>query len=228
MFYYLVFVVIIAVLFARIERFLALFVVVFSVATLYLFIGLELNQIIIWIVGIILLLINLILLAPFFRLLLIKPIFLRFVNKAKISISDTEKVAMECGDTYWEKQLFTNQLDWNELLSVKTKPLSDIEQNFINKKVPELCDTFNQFGLADKTLDQIKSAGFWSLNIPKKYGGLDFSAQAHAKILTQLSSCNTSLAVTVMVPNSLGPAELILHYGTNEQKTRFIAKISNG
>ncbi len=228
MFYYLVFVVIIAVLFARIERFLALFVIVFSVATLYLFIGLELNQIIIWIVGIILLLINLILLAPFFRLLLIKPIFLRFVNKAKISISDTEKVAMECGDTYWEKQLFTNQLDWNELLSVKTKPLSDIEQNFINKKVPELCDTFNQFGLADKTLDQIKSAGFWSLNIPKKYGGLDFSAQAHAKILTQLSSCNTSLAVTVMVPNSLGPAELILHYGTNEQKQDLLPKLATG
>ncbi|HAP45232.1 MAG TPA: hypothetical protein DCQ66_02205, partial [Gammaproteobacteria bacterium] len=166
--YYVALVIGITALFARVDRSLPLFVIVFSVATLYLFIGLELSQIIIWIVGSILLLINLILFVPFFRLLLIRPIVSNFVNTAKLSISDTEKVAMECGDTHWEKQLFTNQLYWNELLSVETKPLSAIEQDFINKKVPQLCDTFNQFGLTDKTLEQIKSAGFWSLNIPKK------------------------------------------------------------
>ncbi|RUM78764.1 MAG: acyl-CoA dehydrogenase [Candidatus Thioglobus sp.] len=226
--YYVALVIGITVLFARVERSLPFFVIVFSVATLYLIIGLELSQIIIWVVGSILLLINLILFVPFFRLLLIKPIVSRFVNTTKLNISETEKVAMECGDTHWEKQLFTNQLYWNELLNVETKPLSAIEQDFIHKKVPQLCDTFNQFGLTDKTLDQIKSAGFWSLNIPKKYGGLDFSAQAHAKILTQLSSCNTSLAVTVMVPNSLGPAELILHYGTDEQKQDLLPKLATG
>ena len=100
--YYVTLVISITALFARVDRSLPLFVIVFSVATLYLIIGLELSQIIIWIVGSILLLINLILFVPFFRLLLIRPIVSNFVNMAKLSISDTEKVAMECGDTHWE------------------------------------------------------------------------------------------------------------------------------
>ena len=226
--YYLIFVVVITTLFIRIERFLPIFVFVFSLATLYLFIGLNAHQLIVWILALILTLVNLVLFVPFFRLLIVKPIVSRFASKAKLSISDTEKVAMECGDTHWEKQLFSNQLNWDKLLSVETKPLSTIEQDFINNKVPELCNTFNQFGLSDQTLNQIKSEGFWSLNIPQEYGGLNFSAQAHAKILTQLSSYNTSLAVTVMVPNSLGPAELILHYGTDQQKQNLLPKLATG
>ncbi len=226
--YYAALVIGLAVLFSRYERYLHLFVLIFSVSTLYLLIALGLNHLAIWIIGFILLFINLVLSIAFIRLLLIKPIVSRFANKAKFSLSDTERVAIECGDTYWEKQLFINQLDWHKLLNIKTKLLNPIENDFIHNKVPLLCDTFNQFGLSDKTLDQIKSAGFWSLNIPKKYGGLDFSAQAHSKILTQLSSCNISLAVTVMVPNSLGPAELILHYGTDEQKKDLLPKLATG
>lgn len=226
--YYAALVIVLTVLFSRYERYLHLFVLIFSVSTLYLLIALGLNHLVIWIIGLILLFINLVLSIAFIRLLIINPIVSRFANKAKFSISDTERVAIECGDTYWEKQLFINQLDWHKLLNIKTKLLSPIEHDFIHNKVPLLCDTFNQFGLSDKTLGQIKLAGFWSLNIPKKYGGLNFSKQAHAKILTQLSSCNISLAVTVMVPNSLGPAELILHYGTDEQKKDLLPKLAAG
>ncbi|BBB22728.1 acyl-CoA dehydrogenase [Abyssogena phaseoliformis symbiont OG214] len=171
---------------------------------------------------------NLILFIPSFRLLFIRPIVVKLFNHKKSLIGDSEKVAMESGNTHWESQLFSNQLDWNELLSVKSKPLSNQEQAFIDDQVSALCDTFNQFGLTDKTLSQIKSKGFWALNIPKKYGGLAFSAKAHAKILTQLSSCDVSLAVTVMVPNSLGPAELISHYGTDQQKQNLLPKLATG
>ncbi|MBT3965855.1 MAG: hypothetical protein HN639_00265, partial [Candidatus Thioglobus sp.] len=118
----------------------------------------------------------------------------KLVGQSKSLISDSEKIAMECGDTHWEKQLFTNQLKWDELLAVKSEPLSDEEWIFIKHKVSALCATFNKFGLSDKTLTQIKSEGFWALNIPKQYAGLEFSAKAHAKILTLLSSCDVSLA----------------------------------
>lgn len=226
--YYLVLVIVITALFARIERYLSFFVVVFTLATIYLLISLELNLIIIWVVGIFLALINLVLFVPFFRWLIIKPFISSFTDNKKTLISESEKIAMESGDTHWERSLFANQLNWDELLSVKSKSLSKQEQDFIGNKVPKLCNTFNQFGLADKTLEQIKSEGFWALNIPKEYGGLAFSAKAHAKVLTQLSSCNVSLAVTVMVPNSLGPGELIVHYGTDEQKQDLLPKLATG
>ncbi|BBB24022.1 acyl-CoA dehydrogenase [Isorropodon fossajaponicum endosymbiont JTNG4] len=199
-----------------------------SLVSLYFLIALQLNLFIVWGLGLFLLLANLILVVPSFRLLFIKPIVIKLFNHKKPLIGDSEKVAMESGDTHWESQLFSNQLDWDELLSVKSKLLSNQEQAFIDNHVSALCDTFNQFGLTDKTLNQIKSEGFWALNIPKKYGGLAFSAKAHAKILTQLSSCDVSLAVTVMVPNSLGPAELISHHGTDQQKQDLLPKLATG
>ncbi len=228
LFYYLVFVVFITVLFARIERFFAIFSLLVSIATVYLLIDLEVNQFIIWVTGLLLLLINLIMLVPLVRLLVIKPFIISFASNKETLISDSEKIAMESGDTHWEKQLFANNLNWDKLLSVESKALSDEEQDFINDKVPKLCDTFNKFGLSDKALRQIKSEGFWALNIPKQYGGLEFSAKAHAKILTLLSSCDVSLAVTVMVPNSLGPGELIVHYGTDDQKQGLLPKLVTG
>lgn len=226
--YYVVFVIIITALFARFVRFFSVFALLFSVTTVYLLVGLEVNLVVAWIVGIFLALINLVLFVPFFRLLIIKPLVSGLINNKKTLISESEKIAMESGDTHWDRSLFANQLNWNELLSVKSKSLSKQEQDFINDKVPKLCDTFNEFGLGDKTLEKIKSEGFWALNIPKEYGGLAFSAKAHAKVLAQLSSCNVSLAVTVMVPNSLGPGELIVHYGTDEQKQDLLPKLATG
>lgn len=226
-FYYIVFV-IVSVLFVRVQRLFPLFLTTFSLLVLYLSINLGVNHLFIEVVASVLLLINAILLIAPLRLLLIRPIAANFIKKTTTLISDSEKVAIESGDTHWEKQLFSNQLNWAQLSSVKNQVLFAQEQAFIDIKVPELCATFAQFGLSKQTLAQIKSEGFWSFNIPKIYGGLDFSVQAHSKILTQLSSCDTSLAVTVMVPNSLGPATLILHYGTDEQKQRLLPKLATG
>ncbi|WP_428095598.1 acyl-CoA dehydrogenase [Candidatus Thioglobus sp.] len=226
--YYLVFIIFISAIFARIERFLAAFVLLFLLATLYLLFVLELNPLVIWLLGLFLLLFNLVLFIPFFRLIVIRPILANFTAKQKSLISEHEKIAMESGDTHWEKSLFSNQLNWDDLLSVKSQSLSAEEQNFIDHKISELCTTFNQFGLSEKTLKQIKSQRFWALTIPKEYGGLGFCAKAHSIILSKLSSCNVSLAVTIMVPNSLGPAELILHYGTNEQKQNLLPKLAMG
>jgi acyl-CoA dehydrogenase len=226
--YYLALIVIMAAIFTRIKNFSYIFVFIFSLATLYLLIALELNQLVIWITVILLILINAVLFIPFIRLLIIKPIISNFIDQGKSLISDTEKVAIESGDTHWEKRLFSNQLNWQELSSVNTNTLSKQEQDFIDHKVSKLCDLFTQFGLGDKTLDYIKKEGFWSINIPKTYGGLDFSVKAHGEILTKISSCDISLAVTVMVPNSLGPAELILHYGTDKQKQELLPKLATG
>lgn len=177
---------------------------------------------------IIIIIIMTVVIIPSSRLFIIKQITKKYSRKIKIKISKTERIAMECGDTNWEKSLFSNNLNWNKLLSVKRKSLSKIEKEFIEIKVPELCNIYKQNGLTDKTFGYIKNNGFWSLNIPNKYGGLNFSKRAHAKILLQLSSCDISLAVTVMVPNSLGPAELIINYGTEQQKEEILPSLASG
>ena len=165
-----------------------------------------------------LLLITLLLTHDQSRLLVLRQPLKKFVNHSKIAISDTERAAIEAGDTHWEQSLFTGKLDWNQLFSVQNPKLSQAEQAFIDHQVPELCELFLEKGLNREVLQKIKSDGFWAMVIPKAYGGLEFSAYGHAKVLTALSSCDISLAVTVMVPNSLGPGELIQQYGTDEQK----------
>ncbi len=226
--YYIVLIVIITVAFIKIQRLFPLFVVTFSLIALHALYTFGVNILVVWLIATVLLLLNLLLLVPWLRLLIIKPMLQNFVKKTGSLISETERIAMESGDTHWERQLFSNQLEWQQLLSVKSKPLTAEELDFIEVEVPKLCNIFNEFGLSGETLAQIKSAGFWSFNIPRQYGGLDFSAQAHSKILTRLSSCDTSLAVTVMVPNSLGPAELILHYGSEVQKQNLLPKLATG
>ena len=166
--------------------------------------------------------------VPPIRYLAIKLLMSSFIKNPVRIMGATERDAIGCGDVAWEKELFFDGLDWDLLKNIKSSELSDEEVFFIDNKVPSICATFKEHGLSDQTITQIKEDGFWSINMPKKYNGLGFSAKAHAKILTQLSSCDISLAVTVMVPNSLGPAELILHYGTEEQKTNLLPKLATG
>ena len=225
---YFILVIVLMVLVVRIERLWSASVLLFLLTTLYLLYQLGLNTIIIWLIAGLLLLLYLALIPRFIRLLWLKPLVSKLSKSIKIGISQTEKIAIKCGDTHWEKHLFTNQLDWAVLLSAKSKPLSQEELDFIADKVPKLCLTFGQYGLSQTTLNQIKTDGFWGLSIAKQYGGLGFCNQAHAQILIQLSSCDVSLAVTVMVPNSLGPAELIAHYGSDEQKQNLLPKLATG
>lgn len=169
-----------------------------------------------------------ILFTPLIRLQVVKLLIKSFLKKPAKLMSETERDAIKCGDIYWEKNLFSNNLKWDKLCSIESPSLSPEESSFLAKNVPEICETFREHGLSKITINKIKEEGFWSLNIPKEYGGLDFSPKAHAKILTQLSSCSSTLAVTIMVPNSLGPSELILHYGTSEQKKILLPRLASG
>lgn len=226
--YYLAFIFLVSLLFARLQRLASVFVLLYFVAILCLLAALSAPYVVLIVVGLIFAAIWLAMWVTALRTVLLKIFAGKLIGQGRIGISETEKIAMESGNTHWEKNLFSAQLNWSKLHGVITDALNQKEQNFIAQKVPALCQQFYQHGLSAQTLEMIKTEGFWAFNIPQTYGGLGFSAKAHGRILTQLSTCDTSLAVTVMVPNSLGPAELILHYGTKAQKQTLLPKLATG
>ena len=150
--------------------------------------------------------------------------FLRTYRRMLPSMSQTEKDALEAGTVWWDGELFTGGPDWDKLLSATPPRLSAEEQAFIDGPCEELCRMIDDWDITHRRADlpphlwdYIKSKGFFAMIIPKKYGGLEFSAYAHSCVLVKLSSRSGVVASTVAVPNSLGPAELLLHYGTEEQ-----------
>lgn len=151
----------------------------------------------------------------------------RRLSKQQISISPTESAVIHSGQSHWEKNLFNADIDWSILLELPTTQLTQVEQSFLNEKVDALCALYLKQGL-EACLSTIKSDKFWAFNIDKNYGGLGFSAKTQTQIISKLASCNTALAVTVMVPNSLGPAELISRYGTTWQKDYYLPRLASG
>ncbi|MBP9722039.1 MAG: acyl-CoA dehydrogenase, partial [Gammaproteobacteria bacterium] len=154
--------------------------------------------------------------------------------KTTPKMSYTEKVALEAGHTWWEGELFRGKPDWDLLLNHQSPVLTQEEQDFINGPVEELCAltddwlVTNELDLRANVWQYMKDKGFFGIIIPKKYGGLEFSAVAHSTIVTKLSSRSITLCTSVAVPNSLGPAELLLHYGTEEQKNYYLPKLARG
>ena len=153
----------------------------------------------------------------------------RFVFKTYKKIlpqmSDTEREALEAGTVWWDGELFRGKPDWNKLLSYPQPTLKPEEQSFLDNEVAQACALVDDWQVSHELQDMtpetwqfIKDKGFLGMIIPKKYGGLEFSAYAHSQVVTKLSTRSSALAVSVMVPNSLGPAELLLHYGTEAQK----------
>ncbi|HEY5622511.1 MAG TPA: acyl-CoA dehydrogenase family protein, partial [Gammaproteobacteria bacterium] len=145
------------------------------------------------------------------------------------SLSRTEKDALEAGNVWWEGELFSGKPDWSKLASLPAPKLSDEEQAFLDGPVEELCEmldnwdvTHERLDLSEKVWDFIKRNGFFAMIIPKEYGGLGFSPLANSMVLTKIASHNGTAASTIGVPNSLGPGELLLHYGTDEQKQRWL------
>lgn len=168
------------------------------------------------------------------RRYVIKPI-LSILQKQMPSISSTERAAIEAGDTWWEKELFCGRPHWKKLFNIPRPVLSKEEQHFLDNQVEHLCSmindwdiVFNQRNLPQAMWEFLKNEKFFGMVIPKKYGGLGFSALAHSTVVTKIASRSTSVAVTTMVPNSLGPGELILHYGTEEQKDYYLPRLANG
>ena len=150
-------------------------------------------------------------------------------------MSDTERDAIEAGSVWWESELFRGAPDWGKLLHYKTPVLSREEKAFIDGPVDQLCAmiddwdiTHNRMDLPEEIWAFLKQHCFFGMIIPKKYGGLEFSAYAHSCVVMKVSSRSVSVGVTVMVPNSLGPAELLLHYGTQAQKDHYLPRLANG
>ncbi|MGH8185651.1 MAG: acyl-CoA dehydrogenase [Steroidobacteraceae bacterium] len=170
-----------------------------------------------------------------FRIRFITRPFLRTYRRMLPSMSQTEKDALEAGTVWWDGELFTGGPDWEKLLSAAAPRLSAEEQAFIDGPCEELCRMIDDWEIthrhADLTphlWDYLKSKGFFAMIIPKKYGGLEFSAYAHSCVLVKLASRSGMVASTVAVPNSLGPAELLLHYGTDEQRSHYLPRLARG
>ncbi len=172
---------------------------------------------------------------PALRRLIISNYVLSVYRKKMPSISSTEQAAIDAGTVWWDGELFSGNPDWKKLLSLPVPRLSEKEQAFINGPVEELCRMIDDWqitqvlqDLPDNVWNFIKAKGFFGMIIPEKYGGLEFSALAHSEVVMKVASRSVSAAVTVMVPNSLGPAELLLRYGTEEQKDYYLPRLARG
>ena len=151
------------------------------------------------------------------------------------TMSSTEQEALEAGTVWWDGDLFSGTPDWNKLLNYPAPILTNEEQAFLDGPVEEFCGMLNDWEITHKEQNLppeawqfLKDKGFFGIIIPKKYGGLEFSAIAHSAVVMKVASRSTTAAVTVMVPNSLGPAELLLHYGTKEQQTYYLPRLARG
>lgn len=171
----------------------------------------------------------------FLRRNLITKFIFSFYKKVMPKVSITEKIALEAGDIWWEAELFKGKPDWHHFLNIPKLHLSDEEQAFIDGPTEELCNQANDWKIRHEDADMspdlwkfIKTNGFFGLVIPKRYGGKEFSPYAHAVILTKIYTRSITVAVSVGVPNSLGPAELLLHYGTEEQKNYYLPRLACG
>ncbi len=159
----------------------------------------------------------------------------RFYKQLVPEMSDTEREALEAGTVWWDGELFGGLPDWNKLLSIPAPCLSKEEKEFLDGPCEELCEMIDDWKitheLADITpevWDYIKKKGFFAMIIPKRYGGLEFSALANSCVLVKLASRSGLVASTVGVPNSLGPAELLLKYGTEAQKDHYLPRLADG
>ena len=168
------------------------------------------------------------------RAALTGPVF-RIYRKVLPSMSQTEKEALEAGTVWWEGQLFSGKPRWETLLAYPQPTLTSEEQSFLDNE----CDTFCRMVSDWETTQQhndlppqawqyLKDNGFLGMIIPKRYGGREFSAFAHSQVVQKLSTHCSAGAVSVMVPNSLGPAELLLHYGTEAQKDYYLPRLARG
>jgi len=172
--------------------------------------------------------------APLRRALISRPFF-NVYRKILPPMSDTEKTALEAGTVWWEGELFAGRPNWKRMLDIPRPKLTAEEQSFLDNEAEELCRMVNDWDttqvhndMPDSVWQYIKDKGFLGMIIPKEFGGKGFSAFAHSEVVTKLATRSSASAVSVMVPNSLGPAELLLHYGTDEQKRHYLPRLAKG
>lgn len=171
----------------------------------------------------------------FIRRQLISRFVFGMMRRALPPISETEREALEAGNTWWDAQLFSGKPDWKVLLDLPPARLSAEEQAFLDGPLETLCAMLDDWDITHKRRDLpqevwdfIKQHRLCGLIIPKQYGGLEFSHFAHSEVVMKIASRSVTAAVTVMVPNSLGPARLLLAYGTEEQKNHYLPGLARG
>lgn len=172
--------------------------------------------------------------TPMRKSLISAPVFRSF-RKVMPPMSRTEKEAIDAGTTWWEGDLFRGKPDWEKLHNYPQPKLTEEEQAFIDGPVEEACRLANDFQITHEMADlppelwaYLKEHRFFAMIIKKEYGGLEFSAYAQSRVLQKLSGVSGILAITVGVPNSLGPGELLQHYGTEEQKDHYLPRLARG
>ncbi len=165
---------------------------------------------------------------------LTRPVF-QWARNALPTLSDTEREAIDAGDVWWDGDLFTGQPDWASLRGMPPARLTDEEQAFIDGPVTQLADMLDEWqiqwtlrDLPEEAWAFIKQHRFFGMIIPKEYGGLGFSASAHSEVVRRLSLRSSTAAVTVMVPNSLGPGELLMQFGTEPQRQQWLPRLAAG
>lgn len=172
--------------------------------------------------------------GPIRRAILTKSVF-KMLKRTMPAMSVTEREALEAGTTWWEKELFSGRPDWNEFAQISLPQLTAEEQAFLDNEVEELCGLLDEWDIQNNRKDlspeawqYLKDKNFFGLIIPKEYGGRDFSPYAQSRVMSKIASKSGTAAVTAMVPNSLGPGELLVKYGTEEQRQRWLPGLANG
>lgn len=176
-----------------------------------------------------------ILLVPGIRQLLITKHLMQWFKASQPEISPSERDVLESGNIWVEKEFFKGQVDLNAIIKKPAPRLTPEELSFLEHQVNTLCSMLNDWEITHKLMDlpkeawdYIKKEKFWGMIIDKQYGGLGFSAYAHSQVVLKIASKSMSAALTVMVPNSLGPAEFLTHYGTQAQKQHYLPRLVTG
>ncbi|WP_373948491.1 acyl-CoA dehydrogenase FadE [Vibrio pomeroyi] len=173
--------------------------------------------------------------VPTIRQTLISQKALSLFKKVLPAMSQTEKEALEAGTVWWEAELFKGKPEWKKLQNIADPKLSEAEQAFLDGPVNEVCEMVNDYQVTHELADlpaevwqYLKDHKFFAMIIKKKYGGLEFSAYAQSLVLQKLTGVSSVLSSTVGVPNSLGPGELLQHYGTEEQRNHYLPRLAEG
>lgn len=204
--------------------------IVWTIVTTVLLIGLGAPMAAIGIFVVLALIFN----VPPLRKLLVTSWIMKVIRGILPKISETERVALEAGVVWVEKDLFSGKPDFKKLLKEPYPDLTAEEKAFVEGPVNRLCEVLDDWKiwksreLPPEAWDIMKKEKFFGMIIPKEYGGLGFSAMAHSEVIMKLATRSTPACVTAMVPNSLGPAELLVHYGTEDQKKKLLPRLASG
>lgn len=172
--------------------------------------------------------------VPPLRRMVLTARMMGFMQKAMPRLGDTERIALEAGTVWWDGELFSGRPRWRKLIKFKQHKLNKEEQAFLDGPVEDLCAMLDDWqinqerDLPEDVWTFLKENGFFGLIVPAEYGGKGFSATAQSAVVTRIASRSVTAAVTVMVPNSLGPAELLLHYGTQKQQDHYLPRLADG